>query len=84
MNEMKHTNEKMTWNDQDTNLSSYVPKGLKANVAHTMRGSGISPSTLDHLAITLLQWESVLAILVPQHLILWNDKLLWWEVGTVV
>ncbi len=26
LNEMKCTNEKMTWNTQDTNLSSYVPK----------------------------------------------------------
>ncbi len=34
-NEMKCTNEKMRWNTQDTNLSSYVPK---ANVDHTISG----------------------------------------------
>ncbi len=39
-NEMKCTNEKMTWNTKDMNLSSYVPK---ANVDHTIR-----ISTLGH------------------------------------
>ncbi len=34
-NEMKCTNEKMTTNAQDTNLSSYVPK---ANVGNTISG----------------------------------------------
>ncbi len=38
-NGMKCTNEKMTWNTQDTNLSRYVPKA-----------NGIS--TLDDLATT--------------------------------
>ncbi len=47
INEMKCTNEKMTCNTQDTNLSWYVPK---ANVDHTIRGHGTS--TLDHLATT--------------------------------
>ncbi len=42
-NEMKCTNEKMTSNTQDTNLSSYVPK---ANVDHTISG------TLDHSTTT--------------------------------
>ncbi len=44
-NEMKYTNEKMTWNTQDTNLSSYVPK---ANVDHTISGNGTGISALDH------------------------------------
>ncbi len=34
-NEMKCTNEKMTWNTHDVNLSSYVPN---ANVDHTISG----------------------------------------------
>ncbi len=34
-NEMKCTNEKMTWNTQDMNLGSYV---AKANVDHTISG----------------------------------------------
>ncbi len=48
-NEMKCTNEKMTWNTQDTNLSIYVPK---ANVDHTISGQGTDISTLDHSATT--------------------------------
>ncbi len=49
-NEMKCTNEKMTCNTQDSNLSSYVPK---ANVDHTISGQGTgSISTLDHLVTT--------------------------------
>ncbi len=32
-NEMKSTNDKMTWNTQNMNLSSYVPK---TNVYHTI------------------------------------------------
>ncbi len=48
-NEMKFTNEKMTWNTQDTNLSSYV---LKANVDHTISGQETGISTLDHSATT--------------------------------
>ncbi len=48
-NEMKCTNEKMTWNTQDTNLNSYVPK---ANVDHTISGQGTGISTLDHSAST--------------------------------
>ncbi len=44
---MKCTNEKMTWNTQDTNLSWYVPK---ANVDHTISGQGTAISTLDHSA----------------------------------
>ncbi len=44
-NEMKSTNEKMTWNTQDTNLNSYVPK---ANVDHTISGQGTGVITLDH------------------------------------
>ncbi len=48
-NEMKYTNEKMTWNTQNTNLSSYVPK---ANVGHTISGKGTSISTLDHSVTT--------------------------------
>ncbi len=51
-NEMKCTNEKMTWNTQDTNLSSYVPK---ANVDHTISGQGTGISTLDHSATTQVQ-----------------------------
>ncbi len=39
----------MTWNTQDTNLSSYVPK---ANVDHTISGQGTADSTLDHSATT--------------------------------
>ncbi len=46
-NEIKCTNEKMTCNTQDINLSWYVPK---ANVDHTVRGQGTS--TLDHSATT--------------------------------
>ncbi len=46
-NEMKCTNEKMTWNTKHTNLSRYVPK---ANVDHTINGQGIS--TLDHSVTT--------------------------------
>ncbi len=46
---MKCTNEKMTWNTQDTNLSWYLPK---ANVDHTISGQGTSDSTLDHSATT--------------------------------
>ncbi len=34
-NEMKYTDEKMTWNTKDMNLSWYVPK---ANVDHTVSG----------------------------------------------
>ncbi len=47
--EMKCTNEKMTRNGQDTNLSSYV---AKANVNHNMSGQGTDTSTLDHSATT--------------------------------
>ncbi len=46
-NEMKYTNEKMTWNTQDTNLSSFVPK---ANADHTISGQGTSISTLGDSA----------------------------------
>ncbi len=46
---MKCTNEKMTWNTQDTDLSTYVPK---ANVDHTISGQGTGISTLNHLATT--------------------------------
>ncbi len=42
-NEMKSTNEKMTWDTQDTNLRSYVPK---ANEDHTISGQGIGISIL--------------------------------------
>ncbi len=42
--EMKFTNEKMTWNTQDTNLRWYVSK---ANVDHTIRGQWTVISTLD-------------------------------------
>ncbi len=45
-NEM-YKNEKMTWNAQDTNLSSYVPK---ANVDHTISGQGTTTSTLNYSA----------------------------------
>ncbi len=48
-NEMKCTNEKMTRNTQDTNLSSYVPK---ANVDQIVSGQGTGISSLDHLATT--------------------------------
>ncbi len=48
-NEMKCTDEKMTWNTQDTNMSSYVSK---ANVDHTTSGQGTGISTLDHSATT--------------------------------
>ncbi len=41
-NEMKWTNEKMTWINQDMNLSNYVPK---ANVDHTISGQGTGIST---------------------------------------
>ncbi len=44
---VKCTNEKITCNTQDMNLSWYVPK---ANVDHTIRGQGTS--TVDHLATT--------------------------------
>ncbi len=47
--EMKYTNEKMTWNTQDTNLSWYVPK---ANVDHTISGQGTGIHILDHSAPT--------------------------------
>ncbi len=43
----KCTNEKMTWNTQDANLSSYV-----ANVDHTISGQGTGISTLDQSATT--------------------------------
>ncbi len=43
------TNEKMTWNTQDTNLSWYVPK---ADVDHAISGPGTAISTLDHSATT--------------------------------
>ncbi len=46
---MKCTNEKMTWNTQDKNLSWYVPK---ANVDHTISNQWIAISTLDHSATT--------------------------------
>ncbi len=45
--EVKCTNEKMTWNIQDTNLNWCVPK---ANVDHTINGQGTAISTLDNLA----------------------------------
>ncbi len=45
----KCTNEKMAWNTQDTNLSSYVPN---ANVDHTKSCQGTGISTLDHSATT--------------------------------
>ncbi len=48
-NETKCTNEKMTWNTQDTNLSSYVPK---TNVDHTISGQETGINILDHSAIT--------------------------------
>ncbi len=47
--EMKCANEKMTWNTQDTNLSSYMPK---ANVDHTISGQGTGISTLYHSPTT--------------------------------
>ncbi len=47
--EMKYTNEKMTWNSHDTNLSWYVPK---ANVDHTISGQGTAISTLDNSITT--------------------------------
>ncbi len=37
--EMKSTNEKLTWNAQDSNLSSYVPK---AKVDNTTSGQEIA------------------------------------------
>ncbi len=43
------TNEKMTWNTQDMNLSWYVPN---ANVDHTISGWRTAISTLDHSATT--------------------------------
>ncbi len=46
-NGMKCTNDKMTCNTQDMNLSWYVPK---ANVDHTVRGQGIS--TFDNTVTT--------------------------------
>ncbi len=52
VNEIKRINEKMTWNTQDMNLSSYVSK---ANVDHTISGQGTAISTLDHLATTPIQ-----------------------------
>ncbi len=48
-NEIKCTNEKMTWNTQDKNLSSYVPN---ANVDHTISGQGTGISTLDRSSTT--------------------------------
>ncbi len=60
---MKYTNEKMTWNTQDTNLSWYVPK---ANLDHTISAQGTADSTLDHSAstplklFTYLQWMLIL------------------------
>ncbi len=39
----------MIWNNQDTNLSWYVPK---ANVDHTISGQATADSTLDHSATT--------------------------------
>ncbi len=48
--EMKCTNEKRIWNNQDTNLSWYV---RKANVDHTISGQETALSTLDHSATTL-------------------------------
>ncbi len=48
-NEMKDTNENMTLNTQDTNLSWYVPK---SNMDHTLSGQGTVVSTLDHSATT--------------------------------
>ncbi len=39
----------MTWNTQDTNLSSYVPK---ANVDYAISGQGTGIGTLDHSATT--------------------------------
>ncbi len=48
-NEMKCTNEKMTWNTQNTTLSSYVSKVI---VGHTICGQGTGISTLDHSATT--------------------------------
>ncbi len=48
-NEMKCINGKMTWNTQDKNLSSYVPK---AKVDHTISGQETGISTLDHSATT--------------------------------
>ncbi len=48
-NELKSTNEKVTWNTQDTNLSSYV---LNANVDHTITGEGTAISALKHSATT--------------------------------
>ncbi len=49
-NEIKCTNERMTWNTQDTNLSWYMPK---ANVDHTISGQGTAISNLDHSTTTL-------------------------------
>ncbi len=40
INEMKSTNEKMTLNTQDMNLSWYVPT---ANVDHTIRAKALAP-----------------------------------------
>ncbi len=47
-----YKNKKMTWNTQDTNLSSYVSK---SNVDHTIRGQGTTISTLDHTKVYI--WD---------------------------
>ncbi len=45
LNEMKCTNETMTWKSHDKNLSWYVPK---TNGNHTIRGQGTVINTSDH------------------------------------
>ncbi len=75
---MKCTNEKMTWNTQDTNESWYVPK---ANVDHTINVQGTVVSTLDHLATTprtitkgaylcCLTYVVVLSCYIGEHVLL--------------
>ncbi len=68
-NEMKCTNEKMTWHTQDTNLSWYM---AKANVDHTISGQRTVISTLDHSATTPrddMYTVQLLMSLSPWHLL---------------
>ncbi len=72
-NEMKYTNKKMTWNIQDTNLSSYVPK---ANVDHTISEQGTAISALNHSATTPRVF--VYALLL-QSMSCWTVQALLWD-----
>ncbi len=67
---MKSTNDKMTWNTQDMNLSSYVSK---ANADHTISGQGTGIHTLDHSATTPRLFSIICFIKLFMNTLIWIE-----------